>query len=364
MIVYLLLLITVNLFSITSANNDLELHITISAYHRLVEISWNNAPLSVGDKIVITDVEPLSFHSLEKVQNDAFEYSGRQLFSDPVKMHRWAVNNGKDKILTQVSPKFNNGWFVSQLKYNYKESAKVTKETRCYAYWVTYLNVEGQILKTQCLRAEPTWMNEMKSFIGDLRMRDLFIPGTHDSGSYRPGFKPRWYESPITKYALTQDEDIRGQLYHGVRYLDIRPAYHKKSKTKFYVNHGITKQRPLMEVIEHVRDFIRDTNEIVIFGVKEFPVGFGKDLTIHRLLVNLLKEEFGELIIDPSLSWSVKLNDIWNRKQNIFLAYDKQEMVDEFPNVLIQSVQQRWGDVRNWKDLEKYLRGLAVYDKE
>lgn len=29
----------------------------------------------------------------------------------------------------------------------------------------------------------------------------------------------------------------------------------------------------MQEIINHVKDFVEETNEIVIFGLKEFPIG-------------------------------------------------------------------------------------------
>lgn len=381
MLVFLLLLLIINSplsiaqFNVHSENHNLELYLTISARSRFVEISWNNAPHAPGDIILLTSVAPFSFERrdgrerglapLGVVPYDVFAPSteGPSDF-DPIHKHQWVVNNGTAEVLSQVTPTQRKQWFQSMIPFDYKESANVTKETRCYAFWATYLNSQGNILKTQCLKAEPTWMNDMRSLIGDFRMRDLFIPGTHDSGSYIPNFTPGRLETIVTKYALTQDDDIRGQLYHGARYLDIRVGYFKNKEHIFYITHGITRQRPLIEVINHVRDFVLDTNEIVIFGVKEFPVGFGKDLQVHRLLVSFLRKQFGELIIDPGRSWTVQLNDIWRRKQNVFIAYDKFEVVAEFPEVLFPSVEQRWGNVRTWDKLERHLRSVSMYDRK
>lgn len=357
-------------------DSKLELYLTISARQRFVEISWNNAPHAPGDIILLTNTPPYSFERrdgrerslapLGVVPYGMFEPSteGPADF-DPIHKHQWIVNNGNAEVLSQVTPTQRKQWFQTMIPFDYTElSYNVTKETRCYAFWASYLDSEGNIIKTQCLKAEPTWMNEMRSKIGDFRMRDLFIPGTHDSGSYIPNFKPGKLETIVTKYALTQDDDIRGQLYHGARYLDIRVGYFKNKEDVFYVTHGITRQRPLIEVINHVRDFVLDTNEIVIFGVKEFPVGFGKDLQVHRLLVSFLRKQFGELLVDPEQSWTIQLNEIWRRKQNVFIAYDKYDMVAEFPEVLFPSVEQRWGNVRAWDKLERHLRSVSYYDRE
>lgn len=55
-----------------------------------------------------------------------------------------------------------------------------------------------------CVRAYPTWMNDSKDFIKRFKFRDLFIMGSHDSGSYRANFNSNKNDTRVTKYALTQ----------------------------------------------------------------------------------------------------------------------------------------------------------------
>lgn len=59
---------------------------------------------------------------------------------------------------------------------------------------------------------------------------------------------------------------------HGVRYLDIRVGYYRSLEPQFWVNHGISRQQPLNKIMRQVRDFVLETNELVIFDVQEFPV--------------------------------------------------------------------------------------------
>lgn len=185
----------------------------------------------------------------------------------------WVSNGGNNNIVAAIKPSQAAQWFTTGVPFSYALSRNVTAQSSCYGYWASYIDAGGKILAKNCVRAYPIWMNEMRNVIGELRLRDLFIPGTHDSGSYRPNFDPLLRESLVTKYALTQDDDIRGQLMHGVRYLDIRVGYYRPAEDKFFIYHGITKQRSLREVINQVKDFVLETNEIVIFGLKEFPVG-------------------------------------------------------------------------------------------
>lgn len=301
---------------------QLRLWLTISARHRFVEVSWTNAPARKDDHILITMQAPHKFERVELTTGtplaafDGAEGSGfvpkdgitERTTSSPTRYllerehkdnnvarsnassgfegsdfvdtftatpprHYWISNNGSDDIVAALQPSATTQWFTTGVYFDYALSRNVTAKMGCYGFWASYVNASGDILASSCLRAYPRWMRETRALVGGMRMRDLFIPGTHDSGSYRPNFDPLLRETIVTKYALTQDDDIRGQLLHGVRYLDIRVGYYRNTLERFYINHGVTRQRPLVEIIEQVKEFVLETNEIVIFGLKEFPVG-------------------------------------------------------------------------------------------
>ena len=74
-------------------------------------------------------------------------------------------------------------------------------------------------------------------------------------------------------------------------------------------------------------------------------------------------ERLGDLIVHPSLTWNASLRDIWIRKQNIIIAYDKPDIVREYPQALFTAVDQRWGNVQKWEQLETYLRHINNEDE-
>lgn len=288
-----------------NGGDPLKLWLTISARKRFLEVSWQNAPAKEGDMVLLSLQDSYKFElrtmptgtPLAAFNSPNVEGSGsgsderqeqvayvpehgytstanplrRELPTEPSQF--WISNGGNNTILAAIKPSLSAQWFTTGVPFNYALSRNVIAQSSCYGYWASYINAKGKILAKTCVRAYPNWMNEMRDVINDLRLRDLFIPGTHDSGSYRPNFDPLLRETLVTKYALTQDDDIRGQLMHGVRYLDIRVGYYRPAAEKFFIYHGITKQRSLQEVINQVKDFVLETNEIVIFGLKEFPVG-------------------------------------------------------------------------------------------
>lgn len=92
-----------------------------------------------------------------------------------------------------------------------------------------------------------------------------------------------------------------------------------------------------------------------IFSFYDFK-DFGKSMDIHRKLVHYIQREIGELLVDPQMAgWDIKLEQIWQSRRNILLGYDHHQIVNEFPSLVFQSVQQRWGNCQNLADLKRYL---------
>ena len=56
----------------------------------------------------------------------------------------------------------------------------------------------SRILKLNCLRIRPTWMNEERDVIGDVPLSTLMLPGTHNAGAYKVDDNVRvWHNSGI-----------------------------------------------------------------------------------------------------------------------------------------------------------------------
>lgn len=205
------------------------------------------------------------------------------------------------------------------------------------------------------MKLYPTWMNDLRQHLGGFRVRELFIPGTHDSASYKQNFRPRHEENIVTKYSLTQDDDIREQLLLGVRYIDLRVGYYRSTNPPFWANHGIWRLHPLKRVLSQIRDYALETKEIIIVDVQEFPVGFGKDYTIHDKLIHLLNESLADVIADPSISWYGRLEDIWRGNKTVVLCYDHEYAMRSYSHVVWRSAEQKWGNVQRMEDLKSYL---------
>lgn len=103
-----------------------------------------------------------------------------------------------------LEPTEPSGWITTNIPFDMESSKNISIHSKCYGFWTVYLDAYGEVKASACISAYPTWMNDMKSHIGRFKFRDLFIAGTHDSGSYRERFNPTRNETLVTKYALTQ----------------------------------------------------------------------------------------------------------------------------------------------------------------
>lgn len=322
--IYLLLNLVALVLSLSNSSNNGYLTLTISAQKQNIEIYWRDLVAIDNSSIVLTN--------------------GR-------------LEDETTEVLLQLIPSNTDDWVTTDVHYDYRQFRdQIDVNTSCYGYWVYYRHTHnGTVWASSCLRVYPRWMNEIRDHIKDYRFRDIFIPGSHDSASYRRNFDPLKNETLVTKYTLTQDDDITSQLLHGIRYIDLRIGYYKRAEPQFWANHGISRQQPLQDVLRAVYDFVTDTNEIVVIDFQEFPVGFGKTLAIHEKLVNYVKDEIGDMVIDFPDTWRTKFSRIWSQYKRIVVGYDHVSVVEEYGPFTWMASQQRWANTANLSDLKVFL---------
>lgn len=92
--------------------------------------------------------------------------------------------------------------------------------------------------------------------LGSIPLHKLFIPGTHNAGSYRP-YEGEASETIFMRYLICQDESIWNQLVYGIRYLDVRIGYYPDQKDKFWLNHDYARINPITELITSLQAFLQ-----------------------------------------------------------------------------------------------------------
>lgn len=270
------------------------------------------------------------------------------------------VKNGPDddsQVLVEHTIESKDGWKDTDIIYNYTHFRNViTVDTSCYGFYAYYKSQSSNFVSdvSTCMMAYPKWMETMKRFIGPLRFREIFLPGSHDAAAYKLDFDPGKDENIANKYVLTQDEDIRGQLLAGVRYLDIRPAYYPLGTIRFWINHGVTRVQPMEQVLQDVYNFVLETNEIVIVDFHQFPVGFNSH-EIHRMLVQFVNETIGDQVVTIESGWDTQLDQIWNQSKRIILGYNDGSIISEYFPFTWPAISHRWANVDEIEPLKQYL---------
>nr|CAD7452625.1 unnamed protein product [Timema tahoe] len=379
---------------------------------RFLEVSWDNASPLSGDWVGLFNHDPSS--------------------------------GSPTGPLFAVSVNTSSGWaYTGTRTDDVMTPGPLDFTSRCLGAWAAYVKADNTtVLTSNCLRDQskpplnlqscsilyvtvvsvtrtrPTWLSDMKSSLSSLRMNDIFLPGSHDAGSYQ---EYSGIETLVTKYTITQvaavtqlhralcsdyiihtsydycipmaslvltdssqltadgfeklpdqimypyaepydlqktcEEDVLSQLIYGIRYLDLRVGYYPTRDPVWWVNHGVARLHPLQEFIDDVKTFIQATDEIVILDAHEFPQGFGSDLTVHQLLETYLREQLGALTVPKSLSWSSTLGEVWSSGKRLILSYNQQQLVAS-SDLLWTGVSQQWGNVDTLDGLYNYLAGV------
>jgi hypothetical protein len=97
----------------------------------------------------------------------------------------------------------------------------------------------------------PDWMGNLVQSCPDVKLGEMVLPGTHDSGSYSiESFKL------FSAVGRTQNVSVQEQLHRGARYLDIRVAGGAKDLVSIW--HGCLQGAKLERILEDIQSFTAD----------------------------------------------------------------------------------------------------------
>lgn len=186
--------------------------LTISAKLNALEISWYNLKSPNTGYILLTDEEPSGPYrkqdvlSNEQTSDEIYtneDNSTSKYYSSSEKI-RWTYSDNNKNALYWLQPSETNGWITTNVIFDNNLLQKLNANTTCYGYWAVYIDNLLNPIHSTCIRAYATWMNDNREIIKKFKFRDLFILGSHDSGSFRSNFNSTRNETLVTKYALTQ----------------------------------------------------------------------------------------------------------------------------------------------------------------
>lgn len=181
------------------------------------------------------------------------------------------------------------------------------------------------------------WMTTYYDSIKDKLLKDIAIPGTHDSGTAAiPDKGAEWSSDgrgvniPFTEkdesfsvpWSKTQDLTIKEQLDIGVRFFDFRVSVEEEEE--LYLSHGLRGEK-LSDALTAVKKFCQKyPKELVIIKVKGFSDKKCKESDGNQLIVTEFEGQLGDLLISksdvPQLPLT-KYSDIIN-KGNVVVLFD------------------------------------------
>lgn len=224
----------------------------------------------------------------------------------------------------------------------------------CVVYRAAYVR-RDQVLACNCLRPQADWMWRLRQQLGGRQLRQLFLPGTHDSAAYAK-YLGAVSDNVATKYAVAQAEDLLTQLHYGVRYLDMRISYQPLTAARFWTCHGSYLFRPLVNDTALVRRFLADGRDVVIFDIHGLENFDGQPQAVHDELQQLLLEQLAPWMAPKSLGWNVTLDQLWSIDRRLIVTYNDDAGRDN--PFLWPAVRHEWGDVQSLDDLETWLESV------
>ncbi|XP_065564002.1 PI-PLC X domain-containing protein 1-like [Artemia franciscana] len=295
-------------------------------WERKIEINWSHGQTEDDDKIFLLPYYPESC----SLDNPVLEITPGLLIKD---------------------------WIRTNISFPRYERVNNDSNSICKDFWVAYVR-NNVIMATDCIKVNPSWMSKSSSIIGPQKIRDILIPGTHDSGAYS------FIDSALqitTKYATTQEENIFNQLYFGIRYLDIRIQHLPNTTELFWTHHGPITYRPVKLDIQQVKDFLDISKDIVIFDIHGITINTDKYPEANEELKAFLKEEFNGYMLPRNLTWEATFNDLWlyrdeqrmADKGGVIVTYNNDYLGDD--SMLWEAVNHKWGNTNQVDDLKIFL---------
>lgn len=240
--------------------------------------------------------------------------------------------NPKNRLKNYHVTNITLGYFYFPAGWD-KRDVGVPKRTgpKCLPYYIaSYKNNQIQML--DCLKIQPTWMS-MQADVGDVELRNLFLPGTRCSGCYYNHSTAQ--SNTIQQFGVTQHFDVWQQLVMGIRYLDISIAYRDEmhGNNKFWITTDGLPVAKLENIIMDIRKFIIYSGEVVVLHFRDFVFGLSTEkwLNHHWDLVNYLDQQLNDVAVLSSgsnkYSHKLKVNDIHKTGRGLIIIYNEETVV-------------------------------------
>ncbi len=209
-------------------------------------------------------------------------------------------------------------------------------------------------------RSPYDWMATTPN-LGRLRIDELILPGTHNSGMDK--------NSPNFNYPqeVTQDVAPEDQIKSGIRVLDLRVSFYDKyavsDARRFQLFHGTSSGRniagdilaPIQRFYKELEQRAGNAREIIILDFHQF-----KNFTAqaHQQLCEAVTQTLADRMIPHNLH-RLTVNELWEQHpgKNVVVAYNAWERAATF----WEGVDQRWSgsNLNTTRELKVFMDKVA-----
>lgn len=233
------------------------------------------------------------------------------------------------------------------------------------------------------------WMEQMSSTIGDRQLRNVALPGSHDSGTYMidghsaltaelaagkdadakylmkwwddltPAYKVLPVTSALASWARAQRHITIAQLMSGVRYLDLR-VIPNADGSKFHITHSLQSE-DFDHVIADVSYFISThPKEIIILNFQHLFSRSGEDGGMSaedaEALLYKITYWMGYKMLDRGVTSSPStptISELWSLDRQVVVLFDSNvfnRLSDDSKRVVWDKTDltQYWGQTTTW----------------
>ena len=207
-------------------------------------------------------------------------------------------------------------------------------------------------------KPEAIWMQLQAAGLANKRLREIVLPGTHDSGTYTiNSSSPVAIDCEINQINLLCDLDtprafsgwakaqgltITGQLEAGTRYLDLRVCWHETSTgPRLYLCHGLLGPT-VSSALSQIESFLERTEQEIL--ILDFQT-FYETSWLHLALLDEIRARFGDVMLAAGPGFgveelkNVRAADLWSAGKRVIVLYGEEKLQSECANDEVRSAR-------------------------
>ena len=193
--------------------------------------------------------------------------------------------------------------------------------------WILFLVV---VMSTAAMGSPDTanWMESLYEHQPDHRLKDVIIPGTHNSGtdemtsdsaksSDLSGALRAAPRGAIKAWSKTQNHGVYQSLLHGIRYLDLRV---EEDRGTWWTYHGL-RSNSLTSVLDQIGRFAKSHRREIVIVDFQSMIGFPSVAP----LVSYMEHHpgLGERLIPHDATDDVTFKTLWQMDRNILIMMNQ-----------------------------------------